>query len=256
MVFGGPLGLTEEFLDVWKSAGLIHEALVQLEPLAPAAVAFHALTPLGAREFSNATGTFVKSVSHARLRRSGRKLAHDVLVGECVLAVLTLARDERIDLIGVEADDKKLGTSTALPGLPPRRVALQADALVITKTERGASSILIELDRGTIAKVKMQEKFAGYLAWHRTDGPARDFNTRALRVLTVVPNQKRLAALHAAALAANDGRRSGLLLFALQRDVAAVDAERLLGPVARPLGDDERVPLFVKPPTAPMVLAA
>ncbi len=249
MALAGPEGLTPDLLEVWTKAGLLHAGSVQLDPLSPITTIWYALTSVGARELGLVTMGTVKGISTARLRRSGRKLAHDVLVGECVLAVRALAKVGAIDLMGVEADDAKLTMSTVIPGPPPVRVPLRPDALSMARTERGPSALLVEVDRGTISRDRMKQKYAGFLAWHAQGGPDRDWNVRALRILTVVPSEARMNALHDAALAANHGRRSGLLLFALQRDVAAYHAERLLGPIARPLGGAELVPLFERTPS-------
>jgi hypothetical protein len=244
LAYAGPDGLTQPLLDTWTKAGLLHEGTVPLDPLSPVQTTWYALTTMGARELGLVTVGTVKGISTARLRRSGRKLAHDVLVGECVLAAMTLAKTGALELMGAEADDSKLTTAAVVPGPPPVRVPLRPDALVMVRTDRGPSAVLVEVDRGTISRERMQQKYAGYLAWHAQRGPERDWNVRALRVLTVVPSEARLNALHDAALAANHGRRSGLLIFALQRDIAAYHAERLLEPVARPLGADMRVPIF------------
>ncbi|MFI5297583.1 MAG: replication-relaxation family protein [Polyangiales bacterium] len=244
IAYAGPSGLVPDLIDTWVAAGLLFAGVVRLDPLTSTDTHFVSLTSLGARELSIVTGQAVPGISAARLRRSGRKLAHDVLVGEVVLAALTLGRDAGIDLVGVEADDTKLTSVGVVPGPPPVRVPLRADALVMIRGERGPSALLVEVDRGTISRDRMQDKYAGYLAWHEAHGPERDWNLRALRVLTLVPSASRLSALHDAALAANRGRRSGLLLFALQRDVAAFDPDRMLEPIARSLGNDAHVPLF------------
>lgn len=249
MSLAGPDGLTPDLLDVWTKAGLLHEGSVQLDPLSPVTTTWYALTTAGARELGLVTIGTVKGISTGRLRRSGRKLAHDVLVGECVLAALTLAKDGALELMGVEADDTKLTMSTVLPGPPPERAPLRPDALVMVRAERGPTALLVEVDRGTISRDRMQQKYAGYLAWHAQGGPERDWNVRALRILTIVPSEARLKALHDAALAANHARRSGLLLFALQRDIAAYHAERLLEPVAQSLGAAERVPILEPTPS-------
>lgn len=244
LAFAGPEGLTQPLLDTWTKSGLLHEGTVQLDPLSPVQTTWYALTTKGARELGLATTGTPKGISSSRLRRSGRKLAHDVLVGDVVLTALTLAKDGAIELLGVEADDTKLTTSTVIPGPPPVRVPLRPDALVMIHTERGASAMLVEVDRGTISRERMREKYAGYLSWLAQRGPERDWNVRALRVLTLVPSESRLKALHDAALAANDGRRSGFLLFVLQRDVAPFHAELLFYPVARALGAESRAAIF------------
>ncbi|MFI5298302.1 MAG: hypothetical protein ACHREM_09410 [Polyangiales bacterium] len=244
LAYAGPIGLTPDLIDVWVAAGLLFAGVVRLDPVTPTDTHFVSLTSLGARELSLASGQTAQGISGARLRRTGRKLAHDVLVGDVVLAALTLGRDDHVELIGVEADDTKLTSVGVVPGPPPVRVPLRADALVMIRTERGPSALRVEVDRGTISRDRMRDKYAGYLAWHEAHGPERDWNLRALRVLTLVPNASRLNALHDAALAANRGRRSGFLLFALQRDIAASHADRMLEPIARSLGSDDHVPLF------------
>lgn len=244
LAYAGPEGLTQPLLDTWTKSGLLHEGTVHLDALSPVQTTWYALTTKGARELHLATTGSPKGISSARLRRSGRKLAHDVLVGDVVLTALTLAKDGALELLGVDADDTKLTTSAVIPGPPPVRVPLRPDALVMVRGERGPSALLVEVDRGTISRERMREKYAGYLAWLVQHGPERDWNVRALRVLTLVPSESRLKALHDAALTANEGRRSGFLLFALQRDVAPFHAERLFEPVARALGAESRVAIF------------
>jgi len=86
---------------------------------------------------------------------------------------------------------------------------------------RGPTALVLEIDRGTTAPKRLVDKFAGYLAWKTDGGPLRDFHTKALRVVTIVPDERRRAALHAAALAANGNRRSGFLLFAKAEEITA-----------------------------------
>jgi hypothetical protein len=165
---------------------------------------------------------------------------HDVLVGEVALAVLALAKDGRIELVGVETDDRKLARAVhiAEPGHEPERIVLQPDGLVVTKGPMGHEALLVEVDRSTTAPKRMQLRYRGYLAWQKARGPVNDFGIGALRVLTLVPSEVRLEKLHAAALEANRGQRSGFLTFGLLDDVTVCTAERLLELVARPLGGE------------------
>lgn len=254
MAYGGPRGLTLEMLQGWQKAGLLHRGSVQPDPLRPQEAEYVALTTVGARELERATGRRLDGVSTARLKRSSQKRMHDVLVGEVALAAIALHADSAIELLGVETDDRKLGTVIHLaePGKEPERIVLQPDALVVTKGPAGKEALLVEVDRGTTAPKRMETRYRGYLHWQREQGPVRDFGIRALRVVTLVPNEARLGKLHGAALRANGHRRSGFLIFALQDDLSVCTAERWLEPVAKPLGGgpDDRVRLASPTPAA------
>jgi hypothetical protein len=190
------------------------------------------------------------------MKRSNQKRAHDVLVGEFALAVLSLADDHVITLRALECDDHKLATSTVVDGkYGAERVALQPDLLVMTETPNGPRVLLVEIDRGTTSVKRLVEKYRGYLAWKRDGGPERDHLVRALQVATIVPNERRLASLRDAIFRANGERRSGFLLFAKSEDISVVVAERLTDPIAEILssGDADRVPLFELPARDPEI---
>ena len=245
LAFAKPLGLTEEPFETWARAGFLHVGTVHLDPLLAEETRYVALTPAGAREMG-LSGRAVQGISAARLKRSSQKRAHDVFVGDTALAVLTAARFHGVDLVGLEADDRRLGTSAVLEriGKPPCRVALQADLFFAVREDGKLRGFLVEVDRGTIAPLRMAEKYAAYLTWWRSGGPERDFGLRALQVLTVARDARRLERLHEAALGANHGKRSGFLLFLDQKDVTPADAGRLKEPVVRVLGEELARPLF------------
>jgi len=244
----GPAGLLPAQIDDWVRGGLIFESKVRLDPLGSEEVGYLALTRDGARALASATGQRVEARTPAMLRRPSQKRGHDVCVGELGLAVLTLARERAIDLVGVECDDKKLAFAVTLadPGEAPEQLTLRPDAYLVARSAMGPVGFLIEVDRGTISPKTMARRYRAYLAWQRDGGPMRDFGVKALRVLTVVPTEARLKALHNAALGANHNRPSGFLLFALQDDLTVCTAERWLGPVAFALGTvpQHRVPLL------------
>ncbi len=248
LAYARPLGITVADLDRWTEAGLVRRGAVRCDPIAGADVPYVVLTTRGARALAEATSRPVEGVSPAALRRSSQKRAHDLAVADLGLAALALGRSGQIDLLGVELDDRKLATAATVTatGHAPRRVPLQADALVMTHGPRGPVALLVEVDRGTTSVAKMRDKYAAYLAWRRDGGPERDFSVRALRVLTVAPDGKRSRRLHDAALDANGGKRSGFLLFAEQADVSPGEPERLLTPIAKPLdgASDTRVPIL------------
>lgn len=242
MGYGGPYGLTSDMLDGWCRAALLHRACVKPDPLGPSEVEYVALTTNGARSLEAATGLRVEGVTSARLKRSSQKRAHDLFIGETALAVLSLAKEDLVDLVGVETDDRKLVNVVHVceVGKEPERVVLQPDAMIVTEGPLGKEALLVEVDRGTTAPKRMATRYRGYLAWQRERGPFRDFNIKALRVLTLVPSEARLDKLHAAALEANRGQKSGFLIFGLQDDFTVCTAERLLELAARPLGGEPR----------------
>ena len=244
VAYARPDGFDAELLGVWQQLGFLLMATAITDPVRGTSTNVVAVSPAGARAVTEATGHTVHGVSPARLKRSSRKLAHDAGVGDTLLAILALARTGSPLVRGIEADDRSLATSAAL-GLAGRavRVPLQPDAYVLVGDAAGSRGLLIEYDRGTTAAAKLRTKFAAYAAWREAKGPERTFAIRALRVLTIVPDDARLARLHDVALEAV-GRRSGFFLFATAASITPADPERLRGPVVRQLGDDGSVPLF------------
>jgi len=245
----GPLGLLPEQIDDWVRAGLLFEGPVRVDPLSTGDSApYLALTSAGARALAAATGRRVEASTPATLRKPNQKRGHDVWVGEIALSALTLGREGQIDLVGVECDDHRISFSVtfAHPGEAPEQLTLRPDAYVLVRSSMGPVGFLVEVDRGTVSVKTMARRYAGYLAWQRGGGPVRDFSVKALRVLTVVPSEARLQALHDAALEASHGKPSGFLLFALQDHLSVVTAERWFGPVARGLGTnpESRMPLL------------
>lgn len=246
IAFAGASGLTREQVDGWVASGLMHRATVETDAVSGEKATYLAVTPKGAKELARVETATVEGVSAARLRRSSQKRLHDVSVGEAALAFMAAGRDDLLDLALVETDEKRFATSVVLaePGTAPKRVALQADLFVAYRRDGELAALLVEVDRGTISVLKMTEKYAGYLAWRREGGPMRDFGVKAVRVVTIAPNERRVDKLHASALEANHGKQSGFLLFLAEADVRAAHPDRLFEPVARRLGDDGMTRLF------------
>jgi len=178
----GPAGLLPQQIDDWVRGGLIFESKVRLDPLATQEAAYLTLTRAGARALAAATGVRVEARTPAMLRRPSQKRGHDVCVGELGLAVLTLARDRAIDLVGVECDDKKLAFAVTLvePGQAPEQLTLRPDAYLVARSAMGSVGFLVEVDRGTISPKTMARRYRAYLAWQRDSGPVRDFGVKAL----------------------------------------------------------------------------
>lgn len=241
-------GLDSAVLDTWIGAKLIVKTTIVTDAVRAASLEIVALTPTGARALSELTTRNVQAVAPARLKRSGQKLTHDAGVGDVALAFLAAGRAGVAEVMGVETDTSVLSTSVIMQGSRGAlRVPLQADAYVLLRGANGQTGLLVEFDRATIAPKKMGAKFAAYAEWRRTGGPIRAFSIKSLRVLTIVPDARRLKKLHAVALDATGGKRSGFLLFAEANAFMAADPRRLAEPVVRQLGDDTFVSLVDAP---------
>jgi len=67
-----------------------------------------------------------------------------------------------------------------------------------------------------------------YLEWWKSGGAEKKFGLRAIRLVTIAPDDKRLAKLVAACREATALRAKGLYWFATEKDLAE---EGMLGPV-------------------------
>ena len=244
LAYGAPLGFGEELLRTWIATGLVQFGSSIIDAARGTTAEVIAPPVKGARELANATGRAWKGVSSSRFRRSGRKLAHDATVGQVALAVLAAARAESLELRGIETDDHALAQSAFVNDGRghPKRVPLQADAYVLTSDGQTLRGLLVEVDRGTTSANRLAEKFAAYENWNRHGGPERAFGIKAMRVVTLVPDVRRLQRLSEVALGAI-GRPSAMFLFALHSDVTPREPERLMAPIAKTLSGTNE-PLF------------
>lgn len=242
-----PRGLRRELVDDWVNAGLVYRGTVTTDALGGVGTTYLALTTRGARSLRDATGQHLEGIPMPTLRRQGKR-CHNLFVGEVAATFLALEDEGRIKLLGVEVDERRIGTSTVVtePGEAPARVPLVPDALIALETAAGPSAVLVEVDMATTGVSRMAGKYAAYLRWMRQAGPLTTFSIKALRVATLTTTDARLRALHDAALSVNYGQRSGFLLFGKLGDVNVENAEKVFGPIVRQLGADEhhRVPLF------------
>lgn len=245
LAYAQPLGFEPSTLDDWIAVGLVFHGQVRLDALKPDETDYLALTPAGARELA-LRGRKAEGVSSSRLARSPGKRAHDLCVGEVALTMFQAERTGLVQLVGLQVDDPRFGTSVVLArsDLALKRVALHADLIFAQREGDRRRAFLVEVDRGTISIDRMREKYTGYLEWWKSGGPMKDYSVKALQVLTIAKDARRAERLHDAALAANDGRSSGFLLFAEQQDFTAADPERLKQPIIRQLGATARSPLF------------
>jgi hypothetical protein len=233
LTFAARVGCQPCVIDTWLDTGLVQRGAVVVDAAEGRSAEVLAATVKGARELSAATGTAWKGRSSSRFRLSGRKLVHDATIGSVALAVLAAARDGAIDLRGIETDDHLLGTSGVMTDErgTPTRVPLQSDAYALVHEGGTLRGLLIEVDRATTSAARVAAKYAAYAAWQRQGGPERTFGVKAIRILTLVPDDRRLARLKDETLAAI-GRPSALFLFATFPNVSPRDPEKLFEPIA------------------------
>lgn len=233
LAFGAPLGFRDELLETWLKTGLAYVTTALVDNARGTTKEIVAASPKGARELAATTGVAWKASSATRIRRAGAKLVHDATVGRAALAVLAAARMGQIDLVALETDDHVLGTSAVVEDErgAPMRVPLQADAYVLVRERGTLRGLLLEIDRSTTAAARIGEKYAGFAIWQKQCGPERTFGVKAMRVLTLAPDDNRCARL-AAETAAAVGRPSAMFLFATIANVSPADPEKLLEPIA------------------------
>lgn len=244
--FGRRVGFAPYVIDTWIKAGLVHHATAIVDSTTGETKEIVAASLLGARELARASGHSAKGLSSSRFKRSGRKLVHDATVGSVALTVLAAARGGLLVLKAAETDDKVLATSAVVQDerSAATRVPLQPDGYVLTQSGDVLRGLLVEVDRGTTAAKRLGEKFRGYAAWSAQSGPERTFGVKAMRVVTLVPDERRLERLREVALEAV-GRPSGMFLFALSSNVTPRDPEKLFEPIAKTLAGSLE-PLFSK----------
>lgn len=239
-----------EFLTAHQLAALVGTDVAQVVPVldtltqdgllarlwphpgfgAEAAAPAFALTRLGIRELARC-----QDLDRERLprpRRSPFTLAHDLARNDVGVVLELLDRRGQLDLLRFETARARLAdVAHQLVRGELARIPLVADALAVLDVEGTTTALLFEIDRGTVAAARMEEKFRGYHAWWREGGPRRRFGVESLRVATVVPSERRLRQLHGAALEATAGRGSGLFWFATMDAIDLDIPEKVLGPV-------------------------
>jgi hypothetical protein len=158
-------------------------------------------------------------------------LGHDLERNEFGAALERLDRDGRLTLERWTAARSALGFAAhrAERGLL-RRIPLVADAFAVVRRVGRVDALLVEVDMGSVSLERMRAKYAGYVSWWLSGGPAQRFGLRSLRVLTLAPTPERMARLLDAAADANSGRGLGFLWFGTLEQVDAARPESLLAP--------------------------
>lgn len=155
--------------------------------------------------------------------RSAMFLDHELAVARFALLLARDlgAQDAPARLLSWETDADRLADAAHVTHDPKHlgRQPLVADGLAIVHGPRGPEGLLVEIDRGTERPGYMARKYAGYLAWWKEGGPERKFGVKAMRLLTVAPDAKRVERLREACAEATGKRAGGLFWFAADDEI-------------------------------------
>jgi len=179
-----------------------------------------ALSRAGAKELARTLEVDPCSVPHSTRSNSRRSTFFlDHTLGRNSFALALALHGQEADsaaLLSWEHDRDRLSDSVSiiLPTGEFQRIPLEGDGLAICRGPRGVEGILVEIDRGTEPPRYLGRKYAGYLEWWRQDRPAKRFDVKPIRILTVAPDERRTARLREACQAATDGKAGGLFWFA------------------------------------------
>lgn len=181
-------------VTAWEQAGFILRK--DFPSLSGSMRVVIALARRGAEALARETGLEVKTIPYltpSSFTRSLFTLEHALAISELGVVLEHLNESEPdFALTHWEISPQKLAASVFLPTPKGRvRVPLVADAQFSASRHGEVSSFLVEMDRGTIDLKRMKQKLAGYLHWWREGGPEERFGMRNLRLLILVPNEKR-----------------------------------------------------------------
>ena len=113
------------------------------------------------------------------------------------------------------------------------RVTIVPDGLALVRVAGEHQVLAVEIDMGTVPVIRMWRRYRAYFAWWRLGSARLRYGPVPYRVLTLVPDAKRLESLRQAALRAPEKGTQGSRLFWFAT-LAAADIhapERVLDPV-------------------------
>lgn len=185
-----------------------------------------ALSRAGARELSRAMDVDPGSVPYSTRSNSARSaffLDHTLGRNSFALALARSCQTTGANVLSWEHDRDRLSDSVSLvsPAGEYRRIPLEADGLAICCGPRGIEGLLVEIDRATEPPGYLGRKYAGYLEWWRQGRQLKRFDVKTIRIVTVAPDERRLARLRQACQATTQGKAGGLFWFVAEDAIAA-----------------------------------
>lgn len=184
-----------------------------------------ALARAGARELARAIEIDAAAVPHSTRSNSARSaffLDHTLARNGFALSLAMSCRQGAAALLSWEHDRDRLADSVSLvsPTGEYQRIPLEADGLAVCRGPRGVEGLLVEIDRGTEPPGYLGRKYAGYIEWWKQGRHEKRFDVKTIRIVTVAPDERRLARLRQACQAATEGKAGGLCWFTSEEAIA------------------------------------
>ena len=196
-------------------AKLLVEVFVPVRPYSRSSRTVYALSARGARLVADERAERHHHLSESE-RRSGLFLDHTLARNTLYVVLELLHRAGTLQLLSWRHAPDEVGMSAKIieDGLA-RRIPLVPDAVVVVRADGRDELLVVEIDMGTVAPVRMARKYAAYWKAWRLGTLAR-LAPAPVRVLTLTTTPSRLARLRLASRAAAEGdRTTRLFWFAL-----------------------------------------
>ncbi|MFZ5477069.1 MAG: replication-relaxation family protein [Myxococcota bacterium] len=189
----------------------------------------------------------------AREQRSGLFLEHTLRRNDVRIAfdLLQLGRSDFTQFAWQQNPDQVRASAVVKLGVRTEaRVPIVPDGVALVRIGGQHHVLAIEIDMGTVPVVRMWRRYRAYWKWWRLGGPRLRYGPVPYRVLTLVPDEKRLKALAAVAARAPENRSRGSRLFWFATlDAADITTpQKIIGAVWRPATEPLSPPEPLFPP--------
>jgi len=147
---------------------------------------------------------------HTSKDLSAQFLDHTLAINDIMVAVVCGCRRHGFQLEIWRGENQIKGDYDRVTIRGPNRLEeapILPDSYFTVVAQQRRHHFFLEVDRGTMPSARFRVKVLAYLAYHRSGGYERRYGTQSLRILTVVPGEKRLAQLQQATEAAGGNNR-------------------------------------------------
>lgn len=217
-------------------AKLAVPVFLPVRPWSRATETVYALAAKGAREITPRHNGMRPRHLTAREARSGLFLEHTLRRNDTRIALDLLQGVARsFALLGWQQNPDLVRSSAVVKvGMRSEaRVPTVPDGVALVRAGDECHVLAIEIDMGTVPVERMWRRYRSYWKAWRLGSARLRYGPAPYRVLTLVPDNKRLASLRAAAIRAPERGSQGsrLFWFATLEHADITNPARLLGPV-------------------------
>lgn len=179
---------------------------------------------------------------HTSKDLSSQFLEHTLAINDVMVAVVRSCRRNGFQMERWRGENQVKGdydrvTVRGVSRLEEAPILPDSYFTIVAKQRR--HHFFLEVDRGTMPSARFRTKVLAYLAYHRSGGYERRYGTQSLRILTVVPGEKRLTQLRQATETAGGNNR-----FWFTTAEHVTEARILTEPVWQLAHTEERRALF------------